>query len=67
MTNSQAPPPTPWLTIEQMADRLQTTVQGVYKLRHHGKTPRAAKWGRSLRWHIDDVTAWETQQREAAS
>ena len=55
----------PWLTIEQFAGRLQTTVQAVYKLRHLGKAPRAAKVGKSLRFHVDDVAAWERDQREA--
>jgi predicted DNA-binding transcriptional regulator AlpA len=67
MTAPQVSHATPWLTIEQLADRWQTTVQAVYKLRHTGKTPRAAKWGRSLRWHIDDVTEWENAQREGGS
>lgn len=55
----------PWLTIEQLADRLQTTVQATYKLRHLGKLPPAVRVGKSLRFHVDDVIAWERTQRAA--
>ncbi len=58
---------TPWLTTPQLAERWQTTEQALLKLRHLGKTPRAIKIGKSLRWHIDDVTAFETQRREASA
>ncbi len=57
----------PWLTIEQLADRWQTTVAAVYKLRNRGSTPKAIKVGKSLRFHVDDVTAWERERREASA
>ena len=57
----------PWLTIDQLAARLQKTVEATYKLRHIGKAPRAIKIGKELRFHIDDVTAWERERREASA
>ncbi len=57
----------PWLTIEQLADRWQTTVAAVYKLRSRGSTPKAIKVGKSLRFHLDDVQAFERQRREASA
>jgi excisionase family DNA binding protein len=58
---------TPWLTVDQLADRLHTTVAAVYKQRHLGKMPTAVKAGRALLFHRDDVERWEAKQREAAS
>jgi excisionase family DNA binding protein len=57
----------PWLTIEQLAERWQKPLQTLYKLRQRGKTPPAVKLGRTLRFHIDDVTAYEERQRAEAT
>lgn len=59
---------TPWLTADQLAERWQTTIAALYKMRnrHREQVPRAVKIGRELRFHIEDVEEHERRQREAA-
>jgi len=65
MTTAQVT--SPWLTIHQLAERLQTTAAAVYKLRQHGQCPRGVRVGKSLRFHIADVEQWEQDRREASA
>jgi excisionase family DNA binding protein len=49
----------PWLTVEQVAERLQVPVKTVRYWRHLGTGPRAVRVGRFIRYHIDDLAKWE--------
>ena len=65
---TEAAQASPWLTTEQLADRLHTTEQAIYNRRKKRKPlPRAVRSGRGLLFHIDDVTAWERERREASA
>jgi excisionase family DNA binding protein len=64
---AEIPTASPWLTIEQMAERWQKPLETMYKLRQRGKTPPAVKLGKTLRFHISDVESWEESQRREAS
>jgi excisionase family DNA binding protein len=57
----------PWLTLKEMAVRLDLPVGTIRKLRATGKAPRAVMMGRQLRFHVDDVTRWELERREASA
>lgn len=55
-----------WLSIEDLAARTGLPVQTIYTLRQKGKAPRGTRMGRQVRFHIDDVLAWEQQHRETS-
>lgn len=46
------------LTVDDLAELLSTTPQGVYNLRHRGAGPRALRLGKELRFRREDVDAW---------
>lgn len=54
-----------FLTIEELALRWKKKVQAIYWMRSRGQGPEAVRVGRTLRWRLSDVTAWE--ERQAAS
>jgi hypothetical protein len=58
----------PWLTTEQLAERLHCTPQAIHNRRHKRKSlPRSIKSGNDRLYHVEDVEAWEREQREASA
>jgi excisionase family DNA binding protein len=55
-----------WLTVEDLAERWDLPVGTIRKFCASGKVPRRVRFGKRIRFHIDDVLAWEHLQREAA-
>ena len=49
----------PWLTVDQVAERLQVPVQTVRYWRHLGTGPRAKRIGRFIRYSVEDLREWE--------
>jgi excisionase family DNA binding protein len=56
-----------WLSVEDLASRTGLPVQTIYTLRGKRKAPRGTRIGRQVRFHIDDVIAWERDQRQAGA
>lgn len=50
------------LTVDQVAEHLQLPVATLYRYRHRGEGPRAARVGRHLRYRRADVEEWVEQQ-----
>lgn len=56
----------PYLTIDDLAERYQVPVATVRYWRLRGTGPKAVKIGRFVRYRVEDVFAWErTIQAEA--
>jgi excisionase family DNA binding protein len=59
--------PSPWLTIEQAAERLQVHVRTVERMVEAGRL-REGRYKRTRRYHVDDVdaalTATENDQQD---
>lgn len=51
-----------WLDTDQVAERLHVTRGAVRKWRTEKTGPAAHKFGRHLRYHVDDVDAWAKEQ-----
>ena len=49
----------PYLTIDDLAERYQVPVATVRYWRHLGTGPKAMKIGRFVRYALDDVLEWE--------
>lgn len=49
---------TEWLSIEQLADELGVQVRTIYAWRTKSRGPRAARFGKHLRFRRSDVEAW---------
>jgi excisionase family DNA binding protein len=61
------PEPT-WLTIYQVASRLQASASTVRRLYHNGHFPKPTTIGLRLkRWRLDVVEAWEREHLPAAA
>jgi predicted DNA-binding transcriptional regulator AlpA len=56
----------PYMTIDDLAERYQISVATVRNWRIRGTGPKAVKIGRFLRYRFDDVLAWEHQLAEKA-
>lgn len=56
----------PYLTIDDLAERYQVPVATIRYWRHLGTGPKAMKIGRFVRYKIDDVLAWERQLQAQA-
>lgn len=56
-----------WLTRGQVSERLQIPYQTIANWGSEGKGPRFAKFGRHVRYRLDQLEAWEEQQFGAAS
>jgi hypothetical protein len=54
-------------TVEETAQFLRVPKATLYQWRYLGIGPRAARVGRWLRYHPDDVIAWFRQQQEHAA
>jgi len=46
------------LSLSDLAERLQVTVQTLYDLRSRGRGPRGFRVGRELRFRLSEVDAW---------
>lgn len=57
----------PWLTRDEVADRLRVPKSTLAMWATNGVGPRFAKFGRHVRYRIADVEAWEDQQFGEAS
>jgi predicted DNA-binding transcriptional regulator AlpA len=53
-----------FLTVDQLARRWQRSVGSIYADRYHGRGPRAVRFGRVLRYRLDDVERWEAENTE---
>lgn len=47
-----------WWSQQELADHLAVPIGAVRKWRHERTGPQARKFGRHVRYHIDDVKAW---------
>lgn len=56
-----------YLTIEEVAEKLRTSVETVRYWRQNGKGPRGFKAGRRVLYAVADVEAWIAEQRQLAS
>jgi hypothetical protein len=56
-----------YLTNEDLAARYKVGLGTVREWRAKGTGPLVTKLGQLVRYHIDDVLAWERARREAAS
>jgi DNA-binding transcriptional MerR regulator len=57
----------PFLTLDDLAERYQVPIATVRYWRHRGTGPKAVRIGRYLRFRIEDVLAWEQDQFDKAS
>lgn len=57
----------PWLTRDEVADRLRVPAQTLAYWAVKKTGPRYAKFGHHIRYRLSDVIAWENEQiRESA-
>jgi excisionase family DNA binding protein len=56
-----------WLSIEELAERLDLPVDTLWKFRAKGTAPRGVKMGKRVRFHVADIEAWEQERREASA
>lgn len=56
----------PFLTVDDLAERYQVPVATVRYWRHLGTGPKAVKIGRFVRYRLEDVLAWERQLQAGA-
>lgn len=52
----------PWLTRPDLAARLGVPESTINYWAYKGRGPRFAKFGRHVRYRLEDVVAWEEQQ-----
>jgi len=57
----------PFLTVDELAERYQVPVATVRYWRNRGTGPKAVKIGRFIRYPFADVVAWERELAAAAS
>lgn len=51
-----------YLTVQQLAERLQVTVGTVYGWNKTGRGPRRRRFGTKVRYKIEDVERWEDER-----
>jgi hypothetical protein len=56
-----------WLTVEDLAERWNLPVATIRKFNTSGKAPRRVQFGRRVRYHLEDVLAFERSRREASA
>jgi predicted DNA-binding transcriptional regulator AlpA len=61
------PTDSPFMTLDELAERYQLPVATVRYWRNHGKGPKAVKIGRYVRYRLEDVLAWEREQFGASA
>jgi predicted DNA-binding transcriptional regulator AlpA len=55
----------PWLTAEEVADRLRQTVATVKYWRKRGTGPEGTRLGKHVRYRLSAVRDWETMREQA--
>ncbi len=53
-----------WVGPEQLAEELGVPLRTIYAWRSTGKGPRAARFGKHLRFARADIDAWTEQQKD---
>ena len=56
-----------WIGIEDLAEELGVPVRTIYSWRTRGKGPRAATFGKHLRYRREDIDAWTEAQLDPAA
>ena len=56
----------PWLTGEEVAERLHIEPPTLHTWRYKGTAPKGTKIGRRILYRLSDVIAWEHQQEQGA-
>jgi excisionase family DNA binding protein len=54
----------PFLSVEQLADRYGVSPATVHQWLYKRKGPRSHKFGRYRRFHLEDVLEWEAAHAE---
>lgn len=57
----------PFLTVDEVAERYQVPIATVRYWRHRGTGPKAVKIGRFIRYRLADVIEWEHDLEATAS
>jgi hypothetical protein len=57
--------PKEFVSVDQLADRWNTSARVIYGMRYRGEGPPAMSIGRELRFRLSDVEAWELERLEA--
>lgn len=60
------PTPSPWLTSEDLARRYGVPVATVRKWRLDGTGPKAVKFGRYVRYELEECERWEREKAAQA-
>lgn len=55
---------TQWIGVEDLAAELGVPIRTIYAWRSKGKGPRAATFGKHLRFRRCDVDAWTAEQMD---
>lgn len=58
---------THWFTSEDLADRWNMPLTTVQKWRYEGTGPKGVKFGRRVRYSLEEVERWEREQAAKAS
>lgn len=61
-TTRTAPPHSPWLSTEGVAEYLGVSIDTVRSWRYRGVGPVGSKAGKHVRYHVDDVDRWMREQ-----
>jgi excisionase family DNA binding protein len=54
----------PWLTTEELADRLHLSIKTLQNWKLEGRGPTAVKVGRRLLYKLTTVEKWEREQEK---
>lgn len=55
----------PWLTVEEVAERLRIQPATIHTWRYQGTAPKGTKIGRRVLFRESDVIEWEHRREEA--
>ena len=58
-------PPLELLTMDEVAQRYRVSISTLNYWRKQGRGPKAMRLGRHVRYHRDDLLAWEQDCRSA--
>jgi len=56
-----------WLSNDELADRYGVSVATIRKWRHERSGPAGVKFGRHVRYSLDECERWEREQAAKAS
>lgn len=57
--------PPRYLSMRDLAEYLNLPVQTLWKWRKAGKLPQAVRFGRLIRYRLEDIQAWEASRPAA--